>query len=108
MARRPALTTRPTPEGQRTMIRTNFLRSAVLAGFAALPLATGFALQSTSASAETPQADAAPNIGPGAAAGYYLWHDTAGSHLRTHGRDCEHYFVARLHTDGQFVDVSAV
>jgi hypothetical protein len=40
--------------------------------------------------------------------GYYVWHDEDGLHLRTHGPGDEHQFVARLRTDGTFVDVDAV
>ncbi len=52
---------------------------------------------STSAGAP-PTNDASP-------AGYYLWHDDAGYHLRTHGPGAEHQFVARLKTNGTFKDV---
>ncbi len=41
-------------------------------------------------------------------AGYYIWHDEQGMHLRTHGPDDEHLFVAYLHTDGVFENVDSV
>lgn len=40
--------------------------------------------------------------------GYYFWHDEAGFHLRTHGPDAEHNFMASLHTDGQFINVEGL
>src|SRR3989304_1504390 len=49
-----------------------------------------------------------PDIGKDCPAGYYLWHDEGGMHLRTHGPGDEHLFTARLRTDGIFVNVDAV
>ena len=86
-------------------------RNTLIVGMAALA-AVGVMMLSlvlanpTQAAAEDDAGAAA--IAPGAATGYYLWHDADGSHLRTHGPGAEHFFVARLHTDGVFIDVSTV
>ena len=49
-----------------------------------------------------------PGVSDASPAGYYLWHDDDGLHLRTHGPGAEHSFTARLHTDGVFMDLSPV
>jgi hypothetical protein len=52
---------------------------------------------------------AAPTVDLSSPAGYYLWNDDSGSHLRTHGPDAnEHDFDAVLHTDGTFTNVNAI
>lgn len=41
-------------------------------------------------------------------AGYYIWRDENGVHLRSHGPRQAHDFTVRLRTDGVFTDVNAV
>jgi hypothetical protein len=55
-----------------------------------------------------PPAEGEPTIDGSRPLGYYVWHDAAGFHLRTHGPGDEHRFEARLHTDGVFIDVDSV
>jgi hypothetical protein len=83
-------------------------RAGALAIVAALAFATLFILQTSAAKADSPGDEGDPGLASDAPMGYYLWHDDAGMHLRTHGPGEEHLFVARLHTDGQFVDVTNV
>lgn len=52
--------------------------------------------------------DSAPDLNHDSPTGYYIWHDDNGFHLRTHGPNARHDFVARLHTDGTFEDVDAI
>lgn len=48
-------------------------------------------------------------VADGRPAGYYIWHNENGWHLRTHGPDLdEHHFTARIHTDGTFRSVEGV
>ncbi len=49
-----------------------------------------------------------PGLTTGSPEGYYLWHDTDGLHLRTHGPDGEHRFTARLQSDGTFSDIDTI
>jgi len=53
-------------------------------------------------------ADGNPDIDLDSPTGYYIWHNDSGFHLRTHGPNARHGFVARLHTDGTFEDVDVV
>ena len=55
-----------------------------------------------------PIADGNPDIDHDSPTGYYIWHNDSGFHLRTHGPNARHDFVARLHTDGTFEDVDVV
>ncbi len=43
-----------------------------------------------------------------APAGYYIWRNEDGWHLRTHGPGEGHHFTAWLHTNGSFEEVSGV
>jgi hypothetical protein len=83
-------------------------RASVLAAVAVLALVTLFMLQTGAAKADSPGDEGDPGLAADAPMGYYLWHDGTGMHLRTHGPGEEHLFVARIHTDGQFVDVTSV
>lgn len=76
--------------------------------FAALGAVALLVAATVSAFAWPGDAEGDPNLAQENPAGYYLWHDEHGMHLRTHGPGDEHSFVARLHTDGIFVDVDAV
>lgn len=78
---------------------------SVLAVLAALALVSGVA---TSAFAWPGPVEGAPSLTADSPLGYYIWHDDNGMHLRTHGPGDEHFFVARLHTDGIFEDVDTV
>ncbi|MBI2954968.1 MAG: hypothetical protein HYY30_11680 [Chloroflexi bacterium] len=69
---------------------------------------TALALFATSALAWSSPIEGSPEITEANPEGYYLWHDANGFHLRTHGPGEDHYFVARLLTDGEFKDVDAV
>lgn len=57
---------------------------------------------------EGPITEGPPALTEDSPTGYFVWHNTDGFHLRTHGPAAEHKFVARLHTDGKFTDVDAV
>lgn len=57
---------------------------------------------------EGPITDGQPTLTEDSPTGYYLWHNNDGFHLRTHGPQSEHVFVARLHTKGRFTDVDRV
>jgi hypothetical protein len=99
----------PEPWKEIEMVRWfSMRRASVLAAVVALGLVTVFILQTGAASADSPGDEGDPALTADAPLGYYLWHDDAGNHLRTHGPGAEHLFVARLHTDGQFVDVTTV
>ncbi len=67
-----------------------------------------FAIASISAFAWTGDLDGHPNLTKDNPVGYYIWHNEDGLHLRTHGPGDEHYFTARLRTDGMFEKVEAV
>ena len=69
---------------------------------------TLLAVVATAAFAWSGEIQGQPTITKDSPTGYYLWHDDDGMHLRTHGPGDEHYFVARLSTDGVFEDVDAV
>ena len=49
-----------------------------------------------------------PGVTDSSALGYYVWHDSDGLHLRTHGPGSEHVFSARFHTDGVITNLSPV
>jgi hypothetical protein len=55
-----------------------------------------------------PVTDGAPDIDKDSPTGYYIWHNDDGFHLRTHGPNERHDFVAHLRTDGTFEDVDAI
>src|SRR5207302_7996242 len=55
-----------------------------------------------------PVTSGAPDIDQDSPTGYYIWHNDDGFHLRTHGPNERHDFVARLHTDGTFEDVDVI
>ncbi|MBI4492362.1 MAG: hypothetical protein HY690_06170 [Chloroflexi bacterium] len=74
-----------------------------LVGAAALLLASTLA-----ALAWSDVVEGQPALTSESPAGYYLWHDQDGMHLRTHGPGDEHAFVAYLRTDGLFEDVDTV
>jgi len=63
---------------------------------------------SMSAFAASGPVEGTPTIADNAAAGYYIWHNDDGYHLRTHGPGTEHLFTARIHTDGTFEAVQPV
>ena len=52
--------------------------------------------------------EGAPDLDHDSPTGYYIWHDDGGFHLRTHGPNERHDFVARLTTGGTFEDVDVV
>jgi hypothetical protein len=81
------------------------LRRSLIATFAAIALVATFA---TSAFAWPANVQGTPDIDANSMTGYYIWHNHAGWHLRTHGPDNEHDFTARLRTDGTFTDVDPV
>lgn len=62
----------------------------------------------TSALAWPERVEGNNDLGPNDPAGYYIWHNDNGWHLRTHGPGNHHEFSARLHTDGEFADVDTV
>ncbi|HLZ31644.1 MAG TPA: hypothetical protein VKV73_30350 [Chloroflexota bacterium] len=49
-----------------------------------------------------------PGVTSASALGYYLWHDSDGLHVRTHGPGTEHVFSARFHTDGVIQNLSPI
>jgi len=63
---------------------------------------------SMSAFAASGPLEGTPTIANSAAAGYYIWHNDDGYHLRTHGPGADHLFTARLHTNGTFENVQPV
>ena len=52
--------------------------------------------------------DGKPDINEDSPTGYYIWHDDAGFHLRTHGPHLRHDFDAHLRTNGLFENVDPV
>lgn len=81
------------------------INRTLLAVIAAITL---LAVVTTSAFAWSPSIEGQSTVTLDCSAGYYLWHDENGMHLRTHGPGEEHIFTARLRTDGIFYDVDAV
>ncbi|HZT06727.1 MAG TPA: hypothetical protein VFC51_06825 [Chloroflexota bacterium] len=77
-------------------------------GLLALVGATAVLVSTTiSALAWSGGVDGATIVPPEAPTGYYIWHDD-GFHVRTHGPGEQHFFTARLHTDGVFQNVDTV
>lgn len=76
--------------------------------FAAFGALTMFFAVTMSALAWSEDVQGRPDLNHDSPVGYYLWHDDNGMHLRTHGPGDEHSFLARLTTDGVFVDVDTV
>lgn len=58
--------------------------------------------------APDPRAEGAPGLSHDSPTGYYIWHNDDGFHLRTHGPNNEHDFVAYLRTNGTFENVDPV
>ena len=81
------------------------IRRSLVAVIAAIALFVTLAL---SAFAWSDSLEGQPGLTVENPVGYNLWHSDSGLHLRTHGPGDEHYFTARLHTDGVFEDVDAV
>lgn len=74
-------------------------------------LATGALLAAivpAASAASLKAVDGAPTITESSPAGYYIWRNDDGFHLRTHGPGAQHDFDAVLKTKGTFENVSAV
>lgn len=77
----------------------------LFAVFTALVLLAGSVASTLAADARVA---GAPALNADWPTGYYLWRNDDDFHLRTHGPQARHDFVAYLTTDGQFRDVDVV
>jgi hypothetical protein len=84
-------------------MRTRFLTAAFVVMAALLLAGVPAAL-----AAPDPQTEGTPDLNHDSPTGYYIWHNDDGFHLRTHGPNAEHDFVAYLRTNGTFENVDPV
>jgi hypothetical protein len=85
------------------MFRPTFGALSALATLVAVVMLTPAA-----SAAALSAAEGAPNVTDSSPAGYFIFHDENGFHIRTHGPGTEHDFVAVLHSTGTFENLDLI